>query len=124
MLEHLIFIGVFCVATWMLASIWSSKKAQVDFVAVPMTKIQDETSESEILLSNLIEEADTLSRRGCVNVNIVRMKNGSLQLLSDFQLAVQKKDIVELVYSTDESTGNYTMTDAVMSARAHLPLAA
>lgn len=125
MIEHLLFIGVCCAVTWLLSNIWSNKKSQIYAVANPIAKSHESANKSEKSLSSLIDEADMLSRRGCINVNLVRMKDGSLRLLSDFQMAVQKKEIAELIYSADESTGNYTVTDAVQAAKSPpLPMAA
>ena len=114
MLETIVFSGVCCIVAGVLVSGFGAKKSTGFSVAAPHTQSQLLQDKSASGLTSLIDEADKLSRRGCVNVNVVLMENGSMQMLSDFQMVVQKKEIAERIYSTDETTGNHTFTDAVL----------
>ncbi|RYY74429.1 MAG: hypothetical protein EOO52_12760 [Gammaproteobacteria bacterium] len=125
MIEHLLFIGVCCAVTWLLARKWSNKTSKASVARSPFRASQRTPVISESHLGDLIDAAEKLSRRGCVNVNVVRMKSGSMQLLSDFQLTVQKKEVAELVFSTDETRGHFVYDKMTLETEsASVPMAA
>lgn len=50
-------------------------------------------------LSEAIEKAEDLYRRGAGEMTVCRTKGDAIEVLSEFSMIVRKKDVLEAVYS-------------------------
>ena len=55
----------------------------------------------QTLISAAINKATEIAKRGLCNMTVVRTKNNSVEIFTEFQIKVAKDEIIEVVYSTD-----------------------